>query len=164
MIKEEPIVNITSEETDPHGSPVGVETPTGGIDPEEMPNQPFVIDELLRVIRPLGQKENLPITYGFALWRGTTQVLTATSKINPIAGIVPVSAAGAITLTSNPNILPGVTGQLLILEGTSNTNTVTLTDGNGIKLSGAITLGIRDTLTLMYNGTYFVELSRSNNS
>lgn len=127
---------------------------------------PFVIDEVVKVIRPLGQKAGLPQTYGFALFRnGTTQVLAASGQINPNAGIVTVGGlGGAVTLTSNPNIIAGIAGQILILEGTSDTNTLTLTNGNGVKLSGAITLGIRDTLTLIYNGTYFLEIARSNNT
>lgn len=122
---------------------------------------PYIVDEDKRVIRPQGQSEGLNETYGTSVWRGATQVLVAGTTISPIASIVPVSAAGAITLTSNPNIAAGVTGQLLTLEGTSDTNTITLTDGNGIKINCCMVLGLYDQITFQYNGSYWIELNRS---
>lgn len=134
-------------------------------EPSAASDRPFVIDEVLRVIRPLGQKSVLPQTYGFALWRDeVVQTLATGGQISPRAAIVLVQGSGgAVTLTSNPNITAGVKGQLLILEGQNNTNTLALTNGNGVKLSGAITLGLNDTIFLYFNGTNWLEVARSNN-
>lgn len=82
-----------------------------------------------------------------------TQSLTATQKISPNADVVRVQGSGgAITLTSNPSIdTKDGDGQLLYIKGMSNTNTLTLTDGNGMALGASSrTLGLNDIL-LMYS-------------
>ncbi len=57
------------------------------------------------------------------------------------------------------------TGYVLILKGTSEPNKVQFVDGFGLVLAGGIsfTLGADDTIQLVYDGTNWVELSRSNN-
>ncbi len=55
------------------------------------------------------------------------------------------------------------TGQILILQGTDDTNTIIIKDNANTALAGDCTLGENDTLTLIYNGTVWVELCRSNN-
>jgi hypothetical protein len=56
-------------------------------------------------------------------------------------------------------------GEHLILENPNATTTVTLTDGAGVQLNGNenYTMGPGDTIQLIWNGTYWLEVSRSNN-
>lgn len=122
----------------------------------------FKIDELKRVIRPSGQASDYGTRYGQAFWQDDTQTLTALSTIQPYGAMVPISAGSAVVMVSNPTIADGVAGQFLILKGTSNTNTITLKDGNGMKLAGACVLGLNDTLTVYYDGTDWVEVARTN--
>ena len=69
------------------------------------------------------------------------------------------SNGGPITITANPRITPGqILGDLLTLRGTSNTDTITLLDGNGIRLFGGsgasvgapFTLGDGDAISFVY--------------
>lgn len=124
-------------------------------------NSPFINDELKRVERPIGHDQPGALTYGFQLWRGVTQTLVAGTAVSPIAFIVPVGAASAVTITANPAISDGVEGQIIILEGTSDSNTVTYTSGTGLQLSGDITLGLYDQIMLQYNGVDWLEICRS---
>ena len=81
-------------------------------------------------------------------------------------------SGGAVTVTATPNIADGIDGQILILQGISDTNLLTLQDaGNlansGLQLSGGIdfTLGQGDTINLIYDAgddTWY-EVSRSDN-
>lgn len=76
------------------------------------------------------------------------------------------TATGTTTMTSNPTIADGVTGQICILENVDATATdcVTFPDGTtGLQLSAAITLCPNDTLTLIYDGTDWIQLATSNN-
>jgi len=61
--------------------------------------------------------------------------------------------AGAITITANPQITPGYDGQELRLEGLDNVKTVTITNGNGLDLTGgaSFTIGNNDVINLHYN-------------
>lgn len=52
-------------------------------------------------------------------------------------------------------------GQILVLQGTNAGNTI---GGTNIKTSGAFTLGINDTMTLIWDGTNWIELTRSINA
>jgi hypothetical protein len=84
------------------------------------------------------------------------------SMITRIAG-----DGGAVTLAVDSCIDTGVAdGQVLILQGTNNTNTVTINDNVGIQLNGAVTLGLNDTLTIMWDSGEgdWMELSRSDNN
>lgn len=96
-------------------------------------------------------------------------ILAATSVIKPEATIMNIIATvggGAVTLTSNPSIVDGVNGQVLVLRGSSATDTITLTDGNGMLLAGNRTLALNDTLTLYFDGIItndWVEIARSTN-
>lgn len=46
------------------------------------------------------------------------------------------STAGNTTVTKNPQIAPGFDGQVGVIEGSDNTKTVTIANGNGILLKG----------------------------
>lgn len=96
----------------------------------------------------------------------STQSITAAGGISGSGTYLKVSGnGGAINITANPQISAGSTGQIIIVEGQSDTNTVKLDDGTGLLLSGAqsFTLGLNDTIQLLYNGTNWVEITRSNN-
>lgn len=70
-------------------------------------------------------------------------------------------SGGAVTMSANPQIADGTTvGKELILVGRSDTNTVTIANGNGMSLNGDITLGDDDVLSLVWDGTYWQEISR----
>jgi hypothetical protein len=94
--------------------------------------------------------------------------ITVTNTVMRIAG-----SPGAVTITASPNIALGTDGQMVILKGESDTNTVTLRDevvynGSALSLNGQVsfTLGQGDTITLVYDlnlGVWF-EISRTDNT
>ncbi len=75
------------------------------------------------------------------------------------------SEAAATDITSNPQIVNGTAGQIITIIGSSDTNTLTLDDGDGLRLSAQCVLGAGDTITLYYDGTLadWIEIGRSNN-
>lgn len=95
--------------------------------------------------------------------------------INPVSGIPTISAArqviwtvsmgGAQAITANPQIAPGVNvGQELYIYGTSNTNYITISDGNGVRLNGSdnVTLdGSGSALYLIWDGSVWAEAARN---
>lgn len=95
---------------------------------------------------------------------GELQTLAAGTTILPSSRTVPVvGSGGAVTLTSDPSIADGYPGQILILEGTDAVNTVTLTDNLGMQLGAATrALALNDNITLMFNGTDWLELAFAN--
>ena len=75
--------------------------------------------------------------------------ITATNQWMVVMG-----TPGSITLDTIVSITPGeVAGQLLILSGTSDTNTVTIIDGSGVSLNGDAILGEIDCLALVWDAT-----------
>ena len=90
-----------------------------------------------------------------------------------LKGFIKVQGSGgAVTVTATPSIAAGEAGQLLILVGASDTNTLTLQDesslaSSGLQLAGGanVTLGLYDTLFLVYSnaGNKWCEISRSAN-
>ena len=112
---------------------------------------------------------------------GTTLGINGTLAYNPSAstnitagGGITVTKAimrlqgsgGAVDITVDPQIADGADGQIVILKGMSNTNTITLDDGTGLSLtnSTSFTLGLKDTISFMYDAAddVWIELSRSN--
>lgn len=73
-----------------------------------------------------------------------------------------VGSGGAVDITANPQISDGVKGDRITLEGTSDTNTITLENGNGLSLMGGESMVLKDgdKITLFYSGTDWVEVSR----
>jgi hypothetical protein len=71
--------------------------------------------------------------------------------------------AGDTNVTANPRISAGFDGQSITIMGEDNTKTVTLADGNGLKLSASITLKEHTSLVLEYNGekSLWIEKSRA---
>ena len=74
-------------------------------------------------------------------------------------------SGGAIDITANPQIAAGSNGDILCLKGNSDVNTLTIDNGTGVVLTGGVSFVLRnnDTLVLAYNGTNWVENSRSEN-
>jgi hypothetical protein len=75
-------------------------------------------------------------------------------------------SGGAVNITVDPQIADGTDGQIIIIKGISNTNTLTLDEGTGLSLTSAasFTLGAKDTISLMYDAVddVWIEISRSN--
>lgn len=116
------------------------------------------------------EESNGPIdTYQSIYTVAPLVILAAGGIIRPEASVMNITATvggGAVTLTSNPSIADGINGQQLILRGSSATDTITITDGNGVQLNGNVTLGLNDTITLYYDGLItndWIELTRSLN-
>lgn len=69
---------------------------------------------------------------------------------------------GPIDVTADPQIDPGIfIGQELILEGTDDNAMVTLHNGRGLLLNGAVSLVDGATIYLIWNGTLWVEVLRN---
>lgn len=91
--------------------------------------------------------------------RASPANVTAGTAITPTAA-VPLQtrfiqgSGGAVTVTANPQIAAGtVTGQVLVLQGGSDTNTLTYADGTGLSLQGPITLVKDSSITLVWENT-----------
>jgi hypothetical protein len=85
------------------------------------------------------------------------------ATLTPTTGYVKLSPAAAVSLNSTTAIAGGgAIGTILILEGSSDASTVTVPNAANTRLSAAHTLGNRDTLILLWNGSDWVELSYSN--
>jgi hypothetical protein len=95
------------------------------------------------------------------------EVITAVGGITPAADIRQLRyvkagvAAGETIVTANPQIVVGTqNGQELILRGSDDADYIVLNDGNGLSLNGAIKLTTNATLTLLFDGTKWIEQSR----
>lgn len=118
---------------------------------------------------PVAQREN----FGDALTAYNTPLatgnVTAATGITSgmLSGVIYYNGASAIDITANPQIAIPTTGRIIVIVGSSDTNTLKLDDGNGIQLAGGVsfTIGRFDTITLLYVSTLstWVELYRSNN-
>ncbi len=79
------------------------------------------------------------------------ETLSSTSMINPNTTFIRVeSTGGAVTLVSNPQIHPGQRNQVIFLVGTSDTDYVSLGNGNGLNLSADCDLKENIVITLCY--------------
>lgn len=96
-------------------------------------------------------------------------------QITTIGGITPLNvqreyqlikgAGGPVVIVATPPIAAGTTiGQELLLEGTDDTNTVTIDPGAGVSLNGPIIMGLTgpgSCLLLVWNGNTWKEVSRT---
>jgi len=87
------------------------------------------------------------------------------STLTPTSSYVVLNPAASVTLNATTAIANGSTaGDVLILEGTDDSQTVTINDGANTNLAAASrTLGNDDTLMLLWNGSSWIEISFSNN-
>jgi hypothetical protein len=99
----------------------------------------------------------------FALTR-TVQTPVNGSTLTPASSYIALVPDAAVTLSATTAISGGSQlGQILILEGRSDANTVTVPDNANTKLAASRTLGINDTLILMWNAIDWIELSYTSN-
>jgi len=100
----------------------------------------------------------------FALSR-TVVVPTAGSTLSPTPSSLLLNPAASVILNATTAIANGSTiGDVLILEGTDDTQTVTIPNGANTSLAATSrTLGNDDTLMLLWNGSSWIEISFSNN-
>lgn len=72
------------------------------------------------------------------------------------------SNGGALVITSNPQILSGAfVGQEIILMGVDSTDYPILNGGNGLLLNGNCALKNKTTLSLIWDGSVWVETARN---
>ncbi|MFL5763841.1 MAG: beta strand repeat-containing protein [Bacteroidia bacterium] len=97
---------------------------------------------------------------------------TATTRGYTTAGVLNIGDEGYIRLSSSgvctlgSSLGAGSTiGQVCILENANPANTITLQVGGNLRLNGAVSyiMGPGDTLTLIWNGSQWLEIGRSNN-
>ena len=70
-------------------------------------------------------------------------------------------SGGAVDISANPQISAGtLVGQILFLVCTSDTNTVQLDDGNGLKLNGSALMEADSTIMLQWYNSLWNEISR----
>lgn len=114
---------------------------------------------------PAIEWEGVDIRAGKSFSGGTANQTVIASDTITAAGLKKrLTAAGPITMSSNPQIADGNSNQLLILVGTSDTNTIKLVNGNGLRLKENMVLGDEDALYLMYDSggsNDWVEVGRS---
>src|SRR3989339_1517148 len=103
----------------------------------------------------------------FAGERGSTQTMADDGAGNADYLVQPVVGDNVddALLDTDPAIENGISGQLLIIEGTAAANQeVNLADAAGVQLGAANrVLGTNDTLLVYYNGTDWIELAYGNN-
>lgn len=103
----------------------------------------------------------------FALGQVSRTGLAAGASIAADAShILVAGGGGAVTLSGTTAIADGsAVGQLLLLVGSSDVNTVTVNDGANVQCAGNTnrTLGQNDVLTLLWNGTDWIEVSFADN-
>lgn len=96
---------------------------------------------------------------------GITPSHSISSEVNRAFFMVVQGSGGAVTITANPQIVIGSNHDILSLKGNSATNTLTLSDGSGIVLTGGVgfTLGKDDTIGFSCDGVRWIETSRHEN-
>lgn len=85
--------------------------------------------------------------------------VTAGGTVSPQGSYQPLTAAGAVGTSS---ITAGSAGDVVVFVNTSS-NTITFTDTGTLKLSGNAALAQYDTLTLLADGTNWVEIGQTDN-
>lgn len=111
------------------------------------------------------------VTYSLAL-ENTAQILGSFFELTISSGAITVTASAHTVDTQSDaasddldTISGGSTGQILIIAAANSARTVVAKDGTGnLKLAGDCTLdNAEDTLTLIFNGTNWLEIARSDN-
>jgi hypothetical protein len=95
----------------------------------------------------------------------TALTVTDGSPITPTGSLQLLTAAGEVTPTVAILDADGVTfttGTMLWLVNTAN-QTINLADGGNVKLTAAGAMGQYDTLSLVFDGTYWLEVARADN-
>lgn len=90
---------------------------------------------------------------------GAVITVTQDLTITPTSSYQPLASAGTVGTAA---IAAGTAGQVVRLVNSTNTSIV-LTDTGTLKLSGNLTLGQYDSVSLISDGTNWVQLATSNN-
>lgn len=105
--------------------------------------------------------------------RGTPRSIVAGTGITVADGDMSATASnqlifvqgsgGPVVITASPAIQAGViVGQVMTIIGRSNTNTLEIDNQPGlVELNGNVVLGLSDAISLIFDGTAWVETSRS---
>lgn len=97
---------------------------------------------------------------------GTPTSYLAAETITDSERNLPVSGnGGAVILTSNPQITIPANGVEKRLRGTDDVNTLTVVNGNGLRLENGLnfTLGNKDIIDFVSDGSVLIETYRSDN-
>lgn len=97
----------------------------------------------------------LALTPGAAISVTTNGAITPTASLQALESAGTVATAGLVTVTATA-------GDLLTLWNTTDT-AITISDTAPLLLAGNAVLGQYDTLQLFFDGTSWIELSRSDN-
>jgi hypothetical protein len=103
---------------------------------------------------------------GFLTKRSTAITVTSGATLTPTSSYVQLSSSGPFTLSATTAIADGTTaGDTLVLHNINAISTITIPNAANTALAGAtsLTLGPRDTLTLIWDGADWVETARSDN-
>jgi hypothetical protein len=110
---------------------------------------------------------NLSVNGDVAFIPSSVQTINNTVSLTPTKTIMRIkSNGGAKTMTANPQIAAGTDGQILILKGDSDTDTLMFDHGSGLRMTDGVgfTLGKGDILQFIYDATdnEWIEMVRSN--
>ncbi len=95
---------------------------------------------------------------------GAPNTAISSGSATPTATFQSLSGEGGVADDCD-TLVAAATGQFVIIKPLDSTNTVTMKDGTGnMRLAGDFALDhVFDTITLVYDGTGWLEVSRSNN-
>ena len=99
-------------------------------------------------------------TIGGLLTHSAADTITVTdgSAFEPTGSYQPITAAGEVT----PTVTVGSAGQVVMIVNVGS-NTINLADTGTAKLTAAFAMGQYDSLSLISDGTNWIELARANN-
>lgn len=113
------------------------------------------LDSTLSVAGALTLADDLNLTAQSAA------TVTNGGDVTPSGAYVPLTAAGNVG-TSSIVTTSAVAGDIVFFVNTANV-TITFTDTGALKLSGNAALGQYDSLTVIFDGTNWVELAQADN-
>lgn len=101
--------------------------------------------------------------------RGSPTSIVAAAGITPPGGYNQLmyiqGSAGNVDIVSNPQIAAGTNdGELLELRGRNASQKVLIEDGTGLSLNGSFNIGADDSITLRWDTSNWVEVSRRENA
>ena len=85
-------------------------------------------------------------------------VLRPTSSYQILTASLPVTSSPTTSIDDG-----SIPGQMLVVQGTSDTNTITMRDNVNTKMAGDVTLGANDSIIYIWDGVDWTEIARSNN-
>ncbi|MFH2143554.1 MAG: hypothetical protein ABIJ97_14100, partial [Bacteroidota bacterium] len=100
----------------------------------------------------------------FSIEKESNLTLGSGGTVTPVKSYILIGSTTPIVLNGVNAITDGtLSGQVLLLEGSNNINTITINDGANTQMSGNVVLGLYDTIMFIWNGTDWIEISRTNN-